>query len=391
MDDRVDRLREKLLAWYRARKRDLPWRRTRDPYAILVAEFLLQRTRVAAGLPYYERFLARFPTVFALANASEADVLRAWEGLGFYDRARRLHSAARAIVERHRGSVPADLDALESLPGIGPYTAGAVGSIAFNLRAPALDGNARRVLTRLLWSGLAKGEAKNLESIARDFVPPEDPGSWNQAVMELGATVCLPRRPRCDVCPLSIDCDAFAVGVQERVPPPTRSSGVPTVAVRFAVIEDRGRILLVQRPAGGLLAGLWALPGGEAASVETFRAMVRDQTGLEVDAGDTVAKVEHAFSHRRWSGRVVRARVRGGRVMRARWFSPADLDALALVPFHRRILARLRPAGLLTLESNRRQAETVEPFRAEETLSPVARSRGRASFPRRRPSRGHHA
>ena len=354
MDDRTAWLRENLLSWYRAEKRDLPWRRTHDPYAILVAEFLLQRTRIKTGLPYYARFLSRFPTVAALATASEADVLCAWEGLGFYGRARKLHEAAKVIVARHGGAVPADCEALRALPGVGPYTAGAVGSIAFGLRAAALDGNARRVLTRLLWSQVKPGAEGDLESLAYDLVPVEAPGEWNQAVMELGATVCLPRHPRCEACPVSAECDALAEGVQERVPPRATPAKVPVASVMFGLVEDRGRILLARRPPRGLLAGLWGLPGGEVETRSAFRALVRDETGLDVAPGETVARVDHVFSHRRWSGSVIRARVRDGRVRGARWFRREDLGGIALVPFHRRVLARLSSVGIPPLEPYRR-------------------------------------
>ena len=359
MEDRGSRLREKLLGWYREGKRDLPWRRTRDPYAILVAEFLLQRTRIATGLPYYERFLARFPTVQDLAAASESDVLRVWEGLGFYGRARKLHEAAKMIVARHGGAVPADLEALQALPGVGPYTAGAVGSIAFGLRAPALDGNARRVIARLRWSRVKSRAGSELETIARELVPADSPGEWNQALMDLGATVCVPRRPRCTVCPVSDECDAFAEGVQDRVPPRRRSRPIPTTAVMFALVEDHGRILLVQRPSDGLLAGLWSLPGGEAGTASGLRGLVREQTGLDINPRAAVAKVDHTFSHRRWSGRVVRARVRGGRLRGGRWFRREDLASVALVPFHRRVVIHVSPAGFPPLDSPRRAARTV--------------------------------
>ncbi len=347
MDDRHARLVEKLLAWYRAARRDIPWRRTRDPYAILVAEVVLQRTRIKAGIPYYERFLARFPTVHALAKASEADVLRAWEGLGFYGRASKLHEAAKAIVAQHGGAVPADFAALQSLPGVGPYTAGAVGSIAFGLRVPALDGNARRVLTRLFWSNLKDEPRVDLEPIAGVLVPAEAPGEWNQAVMELGATVCVPRRPRCEACPVSAECDAFAAGVQDRVPLRAAAACVPTSKVMFALVESGGRVLLVRRPTRGLLAGLWSLPGGEAASAAELGRLVRDQTGLDVAVQETIANVHHTFSHRRWSGRIVRARVRGGRAEGGRWFPPEELESVAMVPFHRRALGRESPSGVV--------------------------------------------
>jgi len=357
--DREGLVREKLRAWYRAERRDLPWRRTHDPYAILVSECILQRTRVRAGVPYYTRFLAEFPSVQALAAASEADVLRTWEGLGFYGRARKLQGAAKEIVARWGGAIPPDFEALRSLPGVGPYTAGAVGSIAFGLRVPALDGNARRVLSRVFWSLREMRTEAGVKSLARDLVPPEGPGEWNQAVMELGATICVPRRPRCEVCPISLECDAFAAGVQSRVPSRAPSANVPTIPVLFAIVENQAKVLLVRRPPRGLLAGLWALPGGEVSSEAELRGLVRDQTGLNVSVRETVASVRHTFSHRRWSGRIVRANVRGGRAEGARWFLDTELGSVAMVPFHRRALARVSPSGIPPLVSYRRTSRRV--------------------------------
>jgi len=191
-------LADRLLPWYREHRRDLSFRRTRDPYAILVAEVLLQRTRIASGLPYFERFMAAFPTVVDLAAAPEERVLKAWEGLGFYGRARNLHRAAKAVVADHGGRIPGTFARLRELPGIGDYTAGAVASIAFGERVPAVDGNAIRVLARVfrLRGDLTRGDARRgLVGIAADLVPPGEPGTFNQALMELGATVCTPRRP----------------------------------------------------------------------------------------------------------------------------------------------------------------------------------------------------
>src|SRR5438034_6675533 len=188
-------VRTRLLAWYDENRRDLPWRRTTDPYRILVAEYLLQRTRVASGTPYYERFLERFPTVRDLAAASLDDVLAVWEGLGFYGRARNLHAAARAIVERHGGPVPRSLEELSDLPGIGPYTAGAVGSIAFGIPVPAVDGNVTRVIARLfrIRADVQSASVRHrVAEIATRFVSPDRPGAFNQAMMELGATLCTP-------------------------------------------------------------------------------------------------------------------------------------------------------------------------------------------------------
>src|SRR5216117_4573387 len=208
-DPSRDDVRSRLLSWYGANRRDLPWRRSRDPYRILVAEYLLQRTRIASGTPYYERFLERFPTVRDLAAAPLDDVLAVWEGLGFYGRARNLHAAAQSIVQRHGGKVPRSYDELASLPGIGPYTAGAVASIAFGIPVPAVDGNVVRVVARLfrIRENVTSGAVRRrITEIAAQLVSPEQPGDFNQALMELGATVCTPSAPACIRCPIERSC-----------------------------------------------------------------------------------------------------------------------------------------------------------------------------------------
>lgn len=337
-------LRRQLLGWYRGRKRDLPFRRTRDPYAILVAEVLLQRTRIKAGLPYYERFLAAFPTVRRLAAASEGEVLRAWEGLGFYRRARNLHRAAIAIVEHHGGKVPADYAVLRSLPGVGDYTAGAVGSIAFGLRAPAVDGNATRVLARVyrLEENVAKGPGKRrLLDLAAESVPGDAPGEWNQAVMELGATVCLPKAPRCGECPLSSECLAFAAGVQGELPRTAPKRRVPAVPVVFVVARCRDSVLLLQR-AGGLYAGMYSLPGGRRGDGETDEeAARRHLDDLEISglSLEKLGEVRQTFSHLRWDGIAYVANAQGT-PNGARWISRLRLSEVPIVPLHRRLISR---------------------------------------------------
>lgn len=340
-------MRARLLRWFDASKRDLPWRRTRDPYRILLAEYLLQRTRVASGTPYYERFLARFPDVASLASASETDVLRLWEGLGYYRRARNLLAAARAIVEHHGGRVPSTASTLQELPGIGPYTAGAVASIAFGERVPAVDGNATRVLARLfrIEDDVSRGPGRDrVLEVAVSLVPRERPGAFNQALMELGATVCTPRSPACHACPLRTLCRARKAGVQDRLPRVAPVRRPPVVPVAFALVRGDRRILLVRRPGEGLLGGLWSLPGGEVARNDDPRrrleALVLAQTGLRVRAGPAAARVGHAFSHRRWSGAVYRCTPRedGDPREPARWVEPEEVPRLPLVPFHRRVI-----------------------------------------------------
>jgi A/G-specific adenine glycosylase len=340
-------VRRRLLAWFDATQRDLPWRRTRDPYRILVAEYLLQRTRVASGVPYYERFLARFPDVGALAAASLDDVLRVWEGLGFYRRARHLHEAARAIVARQGGRVPEDAAALARLPGVGPYTAGAVASVAYGQRVPAIDGNAMRVLARLyrIEEDVARGPGRRiLQGIGADLVPAERPGAFNQALMELGATVCTPTSPSCGDCPLEDLCLAHSASLEESLPRRTSARRPPRAAVAFVLLTSGDRVLLIRRPSSGLLGGLWSLPGGEVPGRNgrtALRRLVRAQTGLRIDLGEAIGRVDHVFSHRRWSGPILEGRRRSGRVApKGRWTTREEALGLPLTSFTRRILAK---------------------------------------------------
>ena len=360
---------ERLLPWYREHRRDLSFRRTKDPYAILVAEVLLQRTRIVSGLPYFERFMDRFPTVADLARASEEEVLKAWEGLGFYGRARNLHRAAKALVTDHGGKVPGTFSALRELPGIGDYTAGAVASIAFGERVPAVDGNAIRVLSRVfrLSGDLTRGDARRrLSEIAASLVPPDDPGTYNQALMELGATVCRPTAPRCPTCPLRSHCGAFLSGNPERYPQVRVRTASPVVPVAFALARRNGTVLLVRRPPGGLLAGLWALPGGEIepGDVRVFLRKILSRLGVDARIGGIAGAVDHTFSHRRWTGNVYRMRVSGvpRNLEGAIWASPEDLRRLPLVPFHRRFLERWASGSREVASRTVRGGKTGEPF-----------------------------
>ncbi|HYY48378.1 MAG TPA: A/G-specific adenine glycosylase [Thermoplasmata archaeon] len=349
----LDEIRHRLLGWYRVSHRDLPWRRTQDPYKVLVAEYLLQRTRIASGQPYYERFVSRFPTVRDLAAAPLDDVLAVWEGLGFYRRAKHLHAAARAMVERHGGKVPSSYPELAALPGIGPYTTGAVASIAFGLPVPAVDGNVTRVIARLFrlhGDVTSLAIRREVAELAARLVSREEPGAFNQAMMELGATICTPKSPACGRCPLETLCLARAAGEERGIPVTPRRRPNRTVHVAFALIESHGRVLLARREEGGLLGGLWALPGGEVPSSRStrkaLRKMVKEQTGIEVTVGPAWAPVEQTFSHRKWSGTIFRCSPprRSRPRDQVRWLPVRDALKLPLVPFHREALASL--AGL---------------------------------------------
>jgi A/G-specific adenine glycosylase len=263
--------RRGLLSWFRRNRRDLPWRRARHPYRVWLSEIMLQQTRVAAVIPYYRRFLRRFPTLRHLARARTASVLRAWAGLGYYSRARNLHRAAREMVALHGGQFPREHDAALRLPGIGPYTAAAILSIAYRAPLAALDGNVARVLARL---GAIRGDLRRpqawrrLEAAAGALLARDAPGDWNEAMMELGATLCTPVAPRCQDCPVAHWCRARALGIADQLPAARRKISPVNMTVAAAVLLDpRGRTLLVRRPNGdgAVFARLWQFPAVEAA------------------------------------------------------------------------------------------------------------------------------
>ena len=260
----------RLLAWFREQRRDLPWRASRDPYRVWVAEIMLQQTRIAAVIPYYERFLRRFRDGRTLARARQAEVLKLWSGLGYYSRARNLHATAKEIVARHGGKFPRDLDAALSLPGIGQYTAAAVLSIAYGAPLAVLDGNVARVLARL---GAVRGDLRaprtwrTLSDTARELLAREDAGDWNQALMELGETVCTPQSPRCEACPIRRWCAAYAKGLTNEIPEPRRRRAAVQVKIAAAILRDpKGRTLLVKDPGahdGVLFSRMWQFPAVE--------------------------------------------------------------------------------------------------------------------------------
>ena len=281
----ADFVRAALLEFFDGRARPLPWRETDDPYAIWVSEIMLQQTRVETVIPYWERWMERFPTVEALAAADEASVLKSWEGLGYYSRARNLRKGAAVVRDRFGGRLPSDPDELRGVPGIGPYTAGAVASIAFGVPTPAVDGNVRRVLARL--HDEPKPTAAWLRDRAAELVDPERPGDFNQALMELGATVCSPTSPACTGCPVATVCRAREAGTQALRPAPKPRGEVPhrriTVVAACHAGTDEVRVALRRRPSAGLLGGLWEFPEWEH-ETDPPRATPLDE-------------VDHVFSH----------------------------------------------------------------------------------------------
>ncbi len=293
-------LRGALLRWYGTQARDLPWRRTRDPYAIWVSEVMLQQTQVPVVLPYWTAFLARFPDVRALARASLDEVLAAWRGLGYYARARNLHRAAQVVLEHHAGRLPDDVEALRALPGFGRYTVGAVASIAFGRPVALVDGNVARVLARLFAIAGATGDPARetrLWSLAEVLVQGERPGDWNQGLMELGATVCRPEQPTCLLCPVRAHCAALTAGRVEAIPEPKVRTARRPLHLAVAAVRMGDAVLLVRRDWTGLFGGLWELPGVECApggEVEALRARWPE-------IGETLrplGKVERTLTHR---------------------------------------------------------------------------------------------
>lgn len=329
----IVRFRRALLAWYRRHKRDLPWRRTLDPYGIWISEIMLQQTRVAAVIPYYERFLALFPDVASLASAREQDLLAAWAGLGYYSRARNLQKAARLITELPH--FPSDYPAIRALPGIGDYTAAAVSSIAFGQPHAALDGNVLRVLSRL---AAERGDIqspvvrKRLGEIAAKLLDRRHPGDFNQAMMELGATVCLPKQPLCGDCPAGKYCCALEQGIEKELPLRGGRTGANQRAVRLLAIEKRGKVLLWRRPAESRrLAGFWELPEKEQLP--------------DARVQETAGKFRHTIVHTTYFVQVDRASLAPASPRRGpkgfQWVPKRELPKLPLSTTTRKALACL--------------------------------------------------
>ena len=349
-------LRKALLRWYRTHRRDLPWRQRRDAYSIWLSETMLQQTRVDTVIPYYERFLARFPDVHALARADLDDVLGEWAGLGYYHRARSLHKTAQQVSEQNEGSFPRTAEALRELPGIGAYTAGAIAAIAFSEPEPAVDGNVVRVFSRLfgIRGDVTRPDARReIDQYATDLARGEAPADWCQAVMELGALLCAPRSPRCSECPVATYCDANRVGDVGALPNKPKKRKPKTIEGASALLLRRGKALAVRRAEGGLLGGLWDLPGGELdRGEEPATGLVRhleEGTGLTLSAPpEACGSVAHVFTHRRLRLHVFRAEAEPGRTQRRgfddhRWLSPSRFSELP----HARLTGKaLRLLGL---------------------------------------------
>jgi len=361
----------RLLAWYGRSRRPLPWRANRDPYRIWVAEVMLQQTRVAQAVPYYERFLRRFPSARSLARADLSSVLKAWEGAGYYARARHLHEAARVLVATRDGALPQTVAELEALPGIGAYIARAVGSLAFDLPVVALEANGVRVAAR--WTR-ETGDVRDalvrarLEQTLATVLPADRPGAFNEAVMELGETICTPIAPRCGSCPVAYACRAHRElddpgSVPRRGPRRSR----PLVRAAVVVLVDRrGRWLLQRRPLTGLLGGLWEFPGGKIEPGESLRDAavreLREETGWSASSLAPVGVVRHAYSHFSVELHVFRGRAGTGpsrpRGRDRRWLDPGRVTSLPLPKATEKVLRLLGAAGTASPGSGSRPGRT---------------------------------
>ncbi len=347
-------LAKDLLAWFAKSGRDLPWRRTPDPYAIWVSEVMLQQTRVETALPYYERFMERFPDVQSLAAASEEELLRLWEGLGYYSRARHLHQAANQVVARFGGRIPESPDRLQELPGIGRYTAAAIAAIAFGQDTLALDGNLRRVLARLFDIHLdprAPDGARELQRRAAAILPRGRASEFNQGLMDLGALICKPRAPACPSCPLARYCLARRRGTQEQLPVRTPGRSIPDRLAVAAVWVENGKVLIRRNPSKGLLAGLWGFPGGLLAEGEDervgLRRLIEQQLEIQIRLGDPLPRLKHSYSHFRVTLQPFACQLVGRKLRERagyRWVKVQDLRALPMGRLDRQLADRLTAA-----------------------------------------------
>ncbi|MBN2685141.1 MAG: A/G-specific adenine glycosylase [Pontiellaceae bacterium] len=299
----------------------MPWRNRRTPYRVWISELMLQQTRVDQVVPYFHRFMKRFPSLKSLAAASQEEVLKQWEGLGYYSRARNLHKAAQLIVEQHKGRFPTEPVQIKALPGIGDYTAAAIGSLAFNLDLAVVDGNVIRVLSRLYAytkDTRSTTARKELQQMADALLTKGDAGNHNEAMMELGATVCLPRNPKCDRCPIAEACLAYASGRPTDYPIKAPKKKVPHMVVGAAVVTNRkGEVLIAQRRDQDMLGGLWEFPGGKQETGETIQQCIarelKEELGIQVSVGDFLVTVKHAYSHFTMEMHTYFARIRAGR------------------------------------------------------------------------------
>lgn len=351
-------LTNKLVNWYLTVQRDLPWRNTSDPYAIWLSEIMLQQTQVNTVIPYYHQFLQLFPTVSDLAKADWGDVIKAWEGLGYYARARNMHKAAQIIVENHKGQFPNKFDDILALTGIGQSTAGAISTFAFKKPRPILDGNVKRVLSRLeaIKDPIEdKNVIEALWKVSESLLPKKDPQQayyLNQALMELGATCCTPKNPQCNKCPWVEECKAHKESIQDLLPNKQKKLATPHYTIAVGVIWDKAqqKVLIALRPETGLLAGMWEFPGGKCEDNETLAQCVvreiKEETGLVVEVASKLGEVKHAYTHFKITMHAFHCQLISGKAkpqksQEIRWVKIDELEAYAFPKANKVILQKL--------------------------------------------------
>jgi len=316
----INEFQKDLIEWFEKEQRDLPWRQDQDPYKVWVSEIMLQQTRVDTVIPYFENFVSKFPTIEDLAEAEEEKVLKAWEGLGYYSRVRNLHAAVKEVAQEYDGKVPNTVEEISSLKGVGPYTTGAILSIAYGIPEPAVDGNVMRVLSRILsvWDDIAKPKTRVLfEDIVREIISKDNPSAFNQALMELGALICVPGNPACLLCPVREHCRAFAEGVQKELPVKSKKKAPTAVSMAAVVlINEDGKFLIHKRPEKGLLANLWEFPNNETildvqAPKEQLVDFLTNEYQAKAKIGQAFTTIQHVFSHLIWNITVFEGKIEG--------------------------------------------------------------------------------
>jgi len=339
---------KQLNAWYQRNARDLPWRNTKDSYKIWISEIMLQQTTVNAVIPFYQRWIETFPTVNDVAQSSEQKILKMWQGLGYYQRAKNLHKAANIICTDHQAKIPNRYDDLRKLPGFGAYTTGAVLSIAFDQRVPIVDANVRRVIMRLLaMEGPAdsSNDQKIIEYLLK-IMPHKNLRTFNQALMELGALICKSKEPVCNACPLRKFCNAYERGIQEIIPTPKKKV-IEELEVAVGVAEHRGKFYIQKRSSKGLLADLWEFPGGKIEAGETplqaLKRELKEEVGVEVEVESPLMRVKHYYTHFRVQLHVFRCRFKSQPVLSAsrKWVSPKNLNKYPMPSGSARIVDKL--------------------------------------------------
>jgi A/G-specific adenine glycosylase len=345
----VQQFQNDLIGWFTNEKRDLPWRRERDPYRIWVSEIMLQQTRVDTVIPYYEKFMEQFPSLDEFANADEEKILKAWEGLGYYSRVRNLQSACKEVQANYGGKVPNTPKEIANLKGVGPYTAGAVLSIAYGVPEPAVDGNVMRVLSRILsiYEDIAKPSTRKIfEDAVRKLIFHENPSYFNQALMELGALICTPTSPSCLLCPVREHCTAFESGIQKELPVKSKKTKVKDVQLVSSILTDKnGRILIHKRPETGLLANLWEFPNFEILSElkrghADFLDQLKSNFDVDADLIENLGSIEHVFSHLKWYIQIYSGKITSDvqETSRLKLVSLDELESYAFPVSHQKML-----------------------------------------------------